>query len=322
MNPLVSVVVPSCERTALLARCLTALLAQDVAPETFEVVVVDDGPTEATRRLVEAEARRAKPVIRYVAAGPRRGPAAARNLGWRAARGEIIAFTDDDCVPTPGWLRAGLDALEPGVAGACGRIVVPLDGCPTDYERDAAGLEYSSFATANCFYRRAALLAVGGFDERFAVPWREDSDVFFSLLERDRRLVRAPDAIVVHPARPAPWGTSIAQQRKSMFNALLYKKHPHMYRLWIQSRPPWRYYAALGSLVLAGAAARAGWRVVAAGATTAWLLSTAQFCRARLHRTSHAPRHVAEMIVTSALIPPIAVFWRLRGAVKFRVLFL
>lgn len=322
VDPAVSVVVPTCERPALLARCLAALLAQDVSPETFEVLIVDDGPTAATRRLVQAEALRARPAIRYVAAGPRRGPARARNLGWRAARGDIVAFTDDDCLPSPGWLRAGLAALGPGVAGACGRIVVPLVGRPTDYERDATGLEQAVFATANCFYRRAALLAVGGFDERFAKPWREDSDVFFSLLERDGRLVRAPNAVVVHPPRPAPWGVSLGQQRKSLFNALLYKKHPRLYRQWIQPSPPWRYYATTASLLLAVASAAAGRVEPAAAGWGAWALLTARFCLARLRDTSRAPRHVAEMIVTSALIPPLAVFWRLRGALKFRVLFL
>src|SRR5207248_10211948 len=94
------------------------------------------------------------------------GPAAARNAGWRAARGEVIAFTDDDTVPDPGWLRAGVAALESADA-AWGRIRVPLALPPTDYERNEAGLEAAEFATANAFCRRAVLEAVGGFDVGF-----------------------------------------------------------------------------------------------------------------------------------------------------------
>ncbi len=87
----------------------------------------------------------------------------------------------------------------------------------TDYELNARNLVRSEFVTANCFYRKQALEAVGGFDERFRMAWREDSDLFFSLLERSNgsgpsAFVQAPDAVVVHPVRPAGWGVSISQQ--------------------------------------------------------------------------------------------------------------
>src|SRR5690606_30571680 len=112
----------------------------------------------------------------------RHGPAAARNVGWRAARCEVVAFTDDDCIPDPGWLAAGTRAVEQGFAAATGRVVVPLPDAPTDYERDAAGLARAEFVTANCFCRRSVLEALGGFDERFSAAWREDSDLHFALL--------------------------------------------------------------------------------------------------------------------------------------------
>jgi GT2 family glycosyltransferase len=114
-----------------------------------------------------------------------------RRAQHRLARGAIIAFTDDDCIPDPGWLSAGASAFAPGVAGVDGTIVVPLPDRPTDYERDAAGLTGAEFATANCFYRREVLAAVGGFDERFTAAWREDSDLFFTLRERGYQLERA-----------------------------------------------------------------------------------------------------------------------------------
>ncbi len=259
--------------------------------------------------------------LRCVATAGGRGPAAARNAGWRAAGGEVIAFTDDDCVPEPGWLSAGVAALADGAVGASGRIVMPLPAVPTDYERNAAGLTRGEFVTANCFYRREALAAVGGFDERFTMAWREDSDLFFTLLERGGRLVFAPNAVVVHPVRPAHWGVSLGQQRKSLFNALLYKKHPTLYRQRIQRAPPWAYYGTVGAgLVAIGGAV--GGRRVGLGGAWLWLALTGRFCAKRLRGTSRAPRHVAEMVLTSALIPPLAVSWRLRGAVKFRVLFL
>ncbi len=320
----VSVVVPTCRRPGLLQECLRALAAQDFDPSAFEVIVADDAASAATRRQVSIDDARSPVGLRYVAvavAGPH-GPAAARNAGWRAARGEIIAFTDDDCRPDRRWLAEGLAALErEGADAASGRIVVPLPESPTDYERDAAGLEGAEFATANGFCRREALEAVGGFDERYAAAWREDSDLQFALLAAGGRIARAPSAVVVHPVRPARWGVSLDQQRKSLFDALLYKKYPALYRKRIGTGPPWGYYATLAALAATACSLLAGRPGLASAAAVAWALLTARFCLRRLRRTSRRPGHVAEMVVTSALIPPMSVFWRLYGALKFRVLF-
>lgn len=320
---LVSVVVPTCGRVEMLERCLGALAEQDIPANMYEVVVVDDSADGRAAALVERIASSATMTVRSVRSGALSGPAHARNVGWRAARGGIIAFTDDDCVPAPRWLRGGVCAMVTSgeVDGVYGPIRVPLPDEPTDYELDAAGLERAEFATANCFYARHALEEVGGFDERFTYAWREDSDLFYQLLERGRRLDFAHDALVVHPVRPAEWGVSIKQQRKSMFNALLYKKHRLLYRERVQSSPPWLYYAIVGALVaaLAAAAFEPGWLALAM--LGAWALLTASFCARRLRGTSRAWGHVAEMVFTSVLIPPLAVYWRLRGAVRFRVVF-
>lgn len=319
-----SVVVPTYHRPDLLDRCLSALAAQDLDAASFEVIVADDAASEATRRQVAAWADRTSVAMQYIPVSSTRGPAGARNAGWRSAQGEIIAFTDDDCIPTPGWLRAGLDAFAegPDVNAATGRMIVPLPDDPTDYQRNEAGLEEAEFVTANCFVRRGALEAIGGFDERFTAAWREDSDLQFNLLKAGRRIVRAPGAVVVHPVRPAPWGISLRQQRKTLFDALLYKKHPELYRGQIRPRPPWDYYASVAAIAAAVAGVAAGATLMAAAGAGSWLAITGRFCVRRLQRTSRAPRHVAEMIVTSALIPPISVFWRLYGALRFRVLFL
>jgi GT2 family glycosyltransferase len=321
----VSVVTPTNRRPDLLDRCLAALLAQDIDSCDYEVIVVDDAACDVKRQQIERWASRGAAyghTVRYLPATGGRGPAAARNRGWRAARAPIIAFTDDDCVPAPGWLRAGLIACAPDVAGTMGRIVVPVPHRSTDYERDAAHISTAEFVTANCFYRRAVLAAAGGFDERFTAAWREDSDLFFTLLECGARLAHAPDAVVVHPIRPARWGVSLAQQRKSMFNALLYKKHPALYRRRIQAAPPWRYYVAVAALLTAAAAHARQRRACALVAGCVWVIVTARFCARRLRGTSHASRHVVEMAVTSALIPPLTIYWRLRGALTFRVWFI
>ena len=325
MSYRVSVVVPTHKRPELLARCLNALAEQDIDPACYEILVVDDAACEETRSQVEEMERRLMdaqgPRLRYIAVSGKHGPSVARNHGWRAARGEVIAFTDDDCIPQRGWLRTGTAAFVEGVTGVSGKVIVPLVGIPTDYERNAACLAYSEFVTANCFYRREALEAVGGFDERFTMAWREDSDLFFRLLNEEGKLVFVTEAVVVHPVRPARWGISLSQQRKSMFNALLYKKHPLLYQRKIQATPPWRYYAIVASLLLVASGLLLGAPIVALGAACVWALLTGWFCLLRLRHTSHLPRHVVEMIVTSLLIPPLAIYWRIAGALKFRVLF-
>jgi GT2 family glycosyltransferase len=320
-GPRASVVVPTYRRPDLLERCLTALVAQDFDARAYEIVVADDAASEETRRQVERGAVHGCPALRYVPVRGAHGPAAARNAGWREAHGAVIAFTDDDTIPDPGWLRAGVAALATADA-AWGRIRVPLPTAPTDYERNEAGLETAEFATANGFCRRAVLEAVQGFDERFTAAWREDADLFFTLLEKGYCVAHVPEALVVHPVRPAHWGISLRQQHKSRFNALLYKKHPALYRQRIQPAPPWHYYGAAGTLLAALVGAAGGVPALTLAGGGLWLALTGRFCARRLRGTSHAPAHIAEMALTSALIPLLSVYWRLRGALRFRVFFL
>jgi GT2 family glycosyltransferase len=320
----VSVVVPTCRRPELLERCLAALAAQCFDPVTYEIIVADDAVCACTRTQVArwtARCQESGLAIHYLPVPATRGPAAARNAGWRHGSGAVIAFTDDDCIPDPGWLAAGIGAIRAGASGVSGRVAVPLLPRPTDYARNVASLETSEFVTANCFYRRETLAAVGGFDERFAAAWREDSDLYFTLLERGEPLAFAPDAVVVHPVRPAPWGVSLRQQRKSRYNALLYKKHPVLFWQRTQRSPRRHYYATVAALaaLVAGLVGRRP--LVASAGLTLWGALTGELAMKRLRGVDHNPTQVAEMILTSAAIPPLAVFWRLRGAIEFRVPF-
>ncbi len=313
-----SVVVPTFDRPDLIRRCLDALRGQEWRDGRFEVFVVDDGHSDEVRRIVETAARPDADFIYRRSSRRASGPAAARNIGWRLARAPVVAFTDDDCIPQASWLLSGMEALNDGAAGAWGHVIVPLGPEPTDYELDVAGLEHAPFATACCFYRREALEAVSGFDERFSLAWREDSDLHFSMLESGMQLVRAPaTALVIHPVRAASWGISLRQQKKTQFEALLYRKHPLLYRSQIRPGPIWSYYA----MVAAGAAAAAAAMLDHTGASTAalgaWGFLTARFCARRLEGTSRSPSHLAEMAFTSPIIPPLSLFWRLVGAIRF-----
>ncbi|GCE08437.1 glycosyltransferase family 2 protein [Dictyobacter aurantiacus] len=326
MIPKVSVVVPTYKRYAYLERCLRALLSLEFAPGEYEIIIVDDANSQRTRQQVEEWRQRTHQdgyeiVYVPVELAPH-GPAAARNAGWQRARSELIAFIDDDCIPELSWLKAGVAAFSDDVAAVSGKIVVPLQHDYTEYEYSVSQLSQSEFVTANCFYRRSVLRQLDGFDTRFRASWCEDSDLYFTLLEHGLHGIKAPDAIVMHPVRPARWGMSLRLQRKGLYDALLCKKHPDLYRKRIQSRPLWNYYCILGVLLLLLAALILGLWPLALICVAAWLYMTARLCIQRLHKTARTPRHVFEMALTSALLPPLAIFWRCCGMLRFRMFFL
>jgi GT2 family glycosyltransferase len=227
-------------------------------------------------------------------------------------------------VPGAHWLAEGVQALRahPDWSAACGQVSVPMPDPPTDHARMTQGLSSAEFVTANAFVRRSALESVDGFDERFTRAWREDSDLQFRLIDQVGPVGRAPDAQVVHPVREAPWGLSLSQQRNTFFDALLYKKHPKRYRTQIRPVPPWNYYAMVGFTLLALVLLAAGRPSAAALAALPAAALVLAFAWQRLRHTSHRADHVLEMLCTSALIPFLSVYWRLRGALHFRVFFL
>jgi hypothetical protein len=128
--------------------------------------------------------------------------------------------------------------------------------------------------------------------------------------------------VVAHPVRDVPWGFSLKTQANVFFDALLFKKHPALYRQRIRPRPPWRYYfivlCTLGALL----AALAGDEWGALGLCLPALLAVGLFAAERLRGTSHKPSHVAEMLLTSLAIPFLSVYWRVKGAWHFRVPFI
>jgi glycosyltransferase involved in cell wall biosynthesis len=318
----VSVVIATYRRRHLLEKCLASLASQEFPAAGFEVIIADDEASPETEALVYHWAANTLLNLRYLPVSATVGPAAARNAGWQAAESPIIAFTDDDCMPDPQWLCRALAAFQPGVDAVWGRLVMPVPHPPRDYQRNASCIEHAEFVTANCFCRRHVLKATGGFDPQFTAAWREDSDLYFTLLEHGYNVVHQPQAVVLHPVRGAFWGVSLVQQKNSLFNALLYKKHPGLYRQRIQSQPPYRYYYMVFALLFAAAASLAGARPLLLLSLIIWTVFYARFCGSRLSGTSRAPDHIVEMLVTSAFIPPLAIFWRLTGAVRYRVLFL
>lgn len=326
--PHISVVVPTYRSGELLRRCLDALLAQRIDPESFEVIVVDDGREDRVRDQVLGIAEWIEaPRVRYLRPLHGRGPAGARNRGWRAAKGALIAFTHDDTIPDPDWLMAGVRAFENNRhwVGLSGRVVVPeSDGerPPSDLDHAARGRAAGEFMTANAFVWRTALEAVGGFDERFTRAWREDSDLQFRLLKQSGAVGHCDEARVVHPLREESWRVCLHQQRDTFFDALLYKKHPRLYRERIRRIPPWDYYAIVALVALVPLLWAINWEEPAVACALCVVALVVNLAVERLQSAGHSTRQLVQTLATSALIPFLSVYWRVRGALHFRVLFL
>ena len=197
-KPEVSVVIPTRDRASRLEAALEALGAQTLEGERFEVVVVDDGSTDGTATLLSDD----RPRLRSVRL-PGRGPAAARNAGWRAARAPLVAFTDDDCEPDPDWLGALLEAHEANPDAVLQGVTRPIPReaplLRRPFTRTRVIEEPSPwFATCNIAYPRDLLERIGGFDELFPEALGEDTDLGWRALEQGARLEFAPRALVHH----------------------------------------------------------------------------------------------------------------------------
>ncbi|MCY7357286.1 MAG: glycosyltransferase [Rudanella sp.] len=163
MIPEFSVVVPSCKQPNHLLKCLDALSRQKLPHYQFEIIVVDDANDRATEATVRNFTQVFGIEARYLSQPKRMGLAAARNRGWQAARGRIVAFTDDDCQPQPAWLTSAYTCFKRGAQVVSGQLRIPLVNRPTPYEHAPLFTESTDFTAANCFCLRSAIDRAGGF---------------------------------------------------------------------------------------------------------------------------------------------------------------
>jgi HAD superfamily hydrolase (TIGR01662 family) len=319
------VVIPTTGRASL--DVLLAALGAADGPPPERLILVDDrrggdggvGIAPLRPRIPAALAGCAT-VVR----GDGRGPAAARNRGWRAGAAPWVAFLDDDVIPPPGWraaLVADLQGLDPSIAGSQGRLRVPLprDVAPTDWQRNVMGLEHARWATADLAYRRAALEAVGGFDERFPRAYREDADLALRLARRGLTIARGARG-VLHPVGDADRWVSLRKQAGNADDALMRALHGPGWREEAGA-PPGRFARHVlitGAAVATAAALVARRPRAAAVAGTAWLAGSAELAWARIAPGPRTADEIKTMMSTSALLPPVAVAHRVAGEVRAR----
>ena len=319
---LTTLVVPTVGRPSLHA--LLEALAAGTEPVRAAVHVVDDrGEGDDLEPGLRAAFGAVLPGLRVLRSGGG-GPAAARNLGWRHARTPWVSFLDDDVVPDADWyatLRRDLATAGPGVAGSQGRVRVPrpTERRPTDWERGTAGLSTATWITADMSYRRAALSAVGGFDERFPRAFREDADLGLRISQGCGQITTGARWIT-HPVRPADDWASLRQQAGNADDLLMRALHGRDWRARVHA-PRGRRGRHVGVAVaglLAGAAWVTGHRRVALTAATGWAAGTGEFTWARIAPGPRDRDEVRRMLLTSAAIPFAATWHSLRGAWRHR----
>ncbi len=321
MSDLFTIVVPTIGRESLhrLLGALDKAAVRCAAAERPSVVLVDDRPGRPRPLDVQSD------LALTVARSGGRGPAAARNVGWRAARSRWVCFLDDDVLPQPDWFdRVVADLRDADAAGAVGsQAVIEVPGPPgrrpTDDERRTLHLAEARWITADMAYLRSVLVAVGGFDDRFPRAYREDADLALRITAAGHTIVRGSRRST-HPVAPATLMSSVRAQIGNRDNALMRRKHGrHWRRLVGEGRgrlPAHALTTAAALATLAGAASRRG--RVARGALAAWAGLTAQFAWIRVRPGPRTAGEAARMLITSALIPPVAVAHRVRGAWTFR----
>jgi len=254
-TPLVSVIIPVRNGADSIGSCLTSLAAADYPADRREIVVVDNGSTDRTAEIV-----RGFPV-RYLTALERRGAPAARNVGIRAAQGEILAFTDADCAVTKGWLRAIARAFEQPDVGAVAGEILPYPPT-TPAERYASRVRHLSpqrylarprlpFAVfANLAFRREVFDRIGLLDEKL---FQGDSTDFCTRFVRGTgwKLEYVPQAVVFHHHRATTRDFLAQQWNYGRGHALLYIKYRQEIPWgWRQSALAYRDLArAAGALV-------------------------------------------------------------------------
>jgi glycosyltransferase involved in cell wall biosynthesis len=227
-SPQFTVVVPSIGRDPGLPELLAALGAQTLPRESFDIVVALSGG-EPSRRVRESGARSG---ARLVVLGATRGPGASRNAAARAARGEFLAFTEDDCVPAVDWLAcaAARLATDPALDVLAGRTIKP-GGRAAHRQRQDSPL----YLPTNLFVRRAWFERVGGYCEEFfdgerGIYFREDSDLGFTLEEAGARVARLEDAVVTHPEEHPRPGDALRWAARYVMDPLLARRHPRLFR--------------------------------------------------------------------------------------------
>ncbi len=224
---MITIVVPAYNSQKTIGACLDALLAQTAPRNGYEIIVVDDGSTDATARVAEV---RGAHVIRQA----NRGAAAARNSGAQHATGEIIMFVDADSVPDARFVeRLAAPFCDPEIAGASGEKKTHQTNLWARFVQAEYDYKYELIAahptidfvdSSTAAYRRKVFLGNGGFDTMMMEA--EDTELSFRLAERGYKMVLARDAIAYHSHPESPLDFLVRKYHYAVWRTIVYARMP------------------------------------------------------------------------------------------------
>lgn len=320
--PRVSVVCSTYKRAALLPRLAGALAQQTLPAEQFEVVIVDNGSPDHTGEVLRRLADEVPYRLHVLRHERNRGAAGGRNTGWRRASAPVVAFTDDDCIPTQEWLEEGLRALEGSGPGtfAVGRTR-PDPGAEAmllrPFSRSMSVAEPKFFETCNIFYRREDLEVAGGFDESFGIGG-EDTDLALRLLDAGRTAVWAPAALVHHAVRPPSFRANLREAGRWVDLPRVLRRHPERRSVLLHRRWFWKRTHPPTLVALVGLALAATRRSAAPLALGSWWLAH----RLVVEPACPGPRRRVLALPGTFLIDAVEVATMVRGSCRHRTLLL
>lgn len=230
VNLRVSVIIPAFNAAATITRCLAGLARQTYPEDLFEVIVVDDGSTDDTAALVQATR------VKYLDQ-VNQGPATARNKGAAAANGEILLFTDSDCIPTENWIK---EMVKP----FADKEVIAVKGAYLSKQRSIVArfvqFEFEErfemlrkvdsidmIDTYSAGIRKEIFDSLGGFDTSFPKANNEDTELSYRMVDLNKKMVFNPEALVFHLNHPSSiWRYATLKFSRGYWRLVVYKKFP------------------------------------------------------------------------------------------------
>lgn len=225
---ILSIVIPSFNSSNLLFRCLKSLEKQSVPKSDFEVIVVNDGSTDETVEMLTKFQLQTDLNLQWTTI-INSGPGNARNEGVRISTGFWIGFLDADVVPRQNWVESAVKLIQkkPSAGAFEGRTEVNPLSCSTPFTHQTENLDGGRYPTCNFLVRRN----LAHFHPAYEIPFREDSDLAFSILSSGFKIIFAPEMIVEHPPLSPSYSRPFALARRYYYDGLLARRFPYRYKL-------------------------------------------------------------------------------------------
>ena len=223
-----SIVIPAYNSVKLLSRCLEALEKQSAPKAEFEVTVADDGSTDETLEMLSQFKAQTELNLQWTSI-PNYGPGNARNAGVAKSAGSWIGFIDADVIPDPDWVKNAIQLIQqkPDAGAFEGRTEVTQRNLATPFTHQTENTDGGRYPTCNFLVRRN----LASFHPAYLIPFREDTDLAFSILASGYSIIFAPALIVEHPPLSSSYSRPLVLARRYYYDGLLARRFPSRYQL-------------------------------------------------------------------------------------------